>query len=310
MPQEVELPTLLGMHDPTYTASVAWYADDQAQEDVRRAVRDYVEATITRHQRDAREGSFNEASAFIRQSSDGAPAFGTSAYYWRRLANTPFSLRADGRMLGQNADDGFAWAAHSQLILRHFTLSGRQRRHQTELRGFARYLSEDRGDSDLDPDIYSPYLRDHNSGVELMHRVSYRPTWDSELFAEMRVRSNELSNPTLDYIRSRFGGRSQLGPVQLGGEFQFTQYLEDQDRDDDRSVPRLNLLGRWYGTPRRAGRLELRGELSYDFNRDNASGWLRLLWHFDRVQGLDDFHGDRHWFDPLLTQRLLKGRQP
>ncbi|MCZ6887097.1 MAG: hypothetical protein O7H39_01285 [Gammaproteobacteria bacterium] len=294
----------------TYSGSVAWLTDDEAQEDSRRPVREYWETTLSRRQRNARLDRFQETTVLARTRDIGNPSVGATFYHWRKIEDTPFNVRGDLRLYAQNIQSGTAWSSHGQLAVRHFTRGTGQLRHRSELKLIARYLSESQGSSALDPDIFTPYMADHRSGFELGHRISLQRYWDSEIYGDVRLRSNEFFHPTPDYLRGIWGGRAQLGVFQVGAELQVTRYFRDGDRTSATTIPRVKLRGRWYGPATTYGWIEVRTELRYDIDDGEPSGTIRLLWHFDRGQGLTDFHAERHWFDPLINDRLTGAWRP
>ena len=186
--------------------------------------------------------------------------------------------------------------------------AGLHRYHSSELNYFSRYLSADSGGTEFDPNVFTPYRRDHLNGAEMQHRISWRNYQDFRWYVEAGLRSNELNQPSADSLWGLWGSRTQMGPVQVSGEFQFSHYLVDEDRKRSLTVPRLKLRGRWYGTPRATGRWEFRTEVRYDFDIDRLSGLIALTWHFDGEQVLDDFHGERYWLDQVLEDSLQNHR--
>jgi hypothetical protein len=299
--------TLLRQDAPTYSIATAWQADDESSEDTRFPVNNFFESTITRRHRDSTGYAFDEVNLSLRTRSSGASLGGTY-YHWRNIEDTPFSVRADARFFAQDLDEGSQWSVQGKLALRHGMRAGLHRYHSSELSYFSRYLSADTGGPEFDPDVFTPYRRDHLNGAEIQHRISWQNYQDLRWYTEAGLRSNELNKRSTDSLWGLWGSRTQLGLVQVSGEFQVSHYLADDDRKQSLTVPRLKLRGRWYGAPRAAGRWEFRTEARYDFDIDRLSGVIAFTWHFDGEQVLDDFHGERYWLDRALQSSLENRR--
>ena len=287
----------------THSASVAWFSDDEDSEGERFPGSDFIELTWTRRHRDERTGRFEELNGHGRSREDGSSG-GVSYFRWVDIEDSPLSLRFDGRLFAQQHDGDTAWSGQLRAALRHGTRANAIRYHNTEFSGFWRHLSDEDGPSGSDPDVYTPYRRDHQHGLRVSHTATWQPYQDAQWSAGLALRTNEMDQFSLDSVRGTSAAYLQFRRLQIGGEVQLIHYLADDDRADGYTVPRLRLRSRWFGIPRARGRWEVQSEARYDMDLSRFSAFVRLLWHFDGGQALDDFHSERNWLDDLLERSM------
>lgn len=158
--------------------------------------------------------------------------------------------------------------------------------HLSQLSVFGRILSladvRDLEPGTVDQDLFTPYKRDHLSGLILGQGLRFRPTLDSRVKGNLSLTSNELQHILdPDNLRLELGFEQKIGHLEMGLEAQVTRFFPDAQRLQGNTRRFLHLdflalrdgeLSRWmeWGLrlTRDLDRLETTGQLSVRVNLD------------------------------------------
>ncbi len=170
------------------------------------------------------------------------------------------------------------WALRLQgSVERTFHLTS-QLRHEPGITLNHRWMSLDSVPlevlSEIDPDVYSPYKDDHRRSLIFSDRLTWTPRHDQRAYLEGALVSNESLNPfDFDHLEVTTAVRQLFGSVAAEAGLRWRRYFNDDDRNTSLNRKRVFVGGdviRW-GTGSYA--LTLRGEASYDIER-NGFGWV------------------------------------
>lgn len=180
------------------------------------------------------------------------------------------------------------WALRVQGSLeRTYRLSSRLK-HEPGITLNQRWMSLDAAPatalSALDPDLFSPYKRDHRRSLVIADRLTWTPHLDQRVYLEGALTSNESLNPfDLDHVEVTAAARQLLGSVAGEAGFRWRRYINDGDRGSSLDRRRAFLSGNLLTFDAGANALTLRAEAHYDVDRRDI-GW-RLSVGFEANDG-------------------------
>ncbi|MFC2990716.1 hypothetical protein [Halomonas tibetensis] len=173
------------------------------------------------------------------------------------------------------------WSARVQTSLeRTYQLSPRLR-HEPGITLNQRWLSLDSVPatalSALDPDVFSPYKRDHQRSLVLADRLTWTPHLDQRVYLEGALVSNASLNPfDPDHLEVTAAARQLFGSVVGEAGMRWRRYFNDDDRISSLDRKRIFLGGNLLSFDAGANALTLRAEANYDIDRSDVGWRLRV----------------------------------
>ncbi|WP_373186819.1 hypothetical protein [Halopseudomonas sp.] len=173
------------------------------------------------------------------------------------------------------------WAARFRGSLeRTYQLSPRLR-HKPGISLNQRWLSLDSVPSQalpaLDPDVFSPYKRDHLRSLLLSDRLTWTPNWDQKVYVDGALVSNESLNPfDPDYLQVTTAVQQLFGPVAGEAGLRWRSYFQDDDRSSRLDREQLFIRGDLLRWDAGANALTLSAETLYDIDRGDFGWALRI----------------------------------
>ncbi|SEK44416.1 hypothetical protein [Halomonas daqiaonensis] len=181
----------------------------------------------------------------------------------------------------QDLDGDNHWSARVQTSLeRTYRLSPRLR-HEPGITLNQRWLSLDSVPGtalpELDPDVFSPYKRDHRRSLVLADRLTWTPHLDQRVYLEGALVSNESLNPfDLDHLEVTAAARQLFGSAAGEVGVRWRRYFNDDDRTTSLDRKRVFLGGNLLSFDAGANALTLRAEANYDIDRSDVGWRLRI----------------------------------
>ncbi len=152
--------------------------------------------------------------------------------------------------------------------------------------------------AEIDPSVYSAYLRDHASALRLGAELDWRPYEDLRMYARLEQRSNALDQGlSIDSAEVEFGLRHYRGGLRTALTASHRVFLKDADRADRSERSEIALDAVWEGHRDPLGRLEIGGGLLYRSDISGLGGEAFLTWHMGG--GFEDLTPDSVAFRSL-----------
>ena len=216
-----------------------------------------------------------------------------------RLYNTSYSAGFDLRLQGF---DRLAWRLALDFgAERDFVLNDTLDLKLDASLSFSTMSHESAPSADADeiePSVYSAYLRDHGSALRMGAQLDWRPYEDLRMFARVEQRSNAFDEGlSIDTARVQFGLRHYRGGLRTALTASRSFFLKDRDRAESSNRTEIALDAVWEAHRDPKGRLEVGGGLNYRSDLNDLGGELFLTWHMGG--GFEDMSPDSVEFRSL-----------
>lgn len=235
-------------------------------------------------QRDRR--LFSRSDVLVRKFGGSQNVLGAKQWFdfYPGDSNWHLSLYSDAYLQPEKIDDldgDNHWSARVQgSIERTYNLSPRLR-HKPGITFNQRWLSLDSASSgalaNLDPDVFSPYKRDHRRSLTIADRITWMPHLDQRLYLEGALVSNESLNPfDIDHVEFSAAGRQLFRSVAGEAGLRWRHYFDDDDRGASLDRTRFFVGGNLLRWDIGANALTLSAEANYDIDRGDLGWRLRI----------------------------------
>ncbi|MGM0984094.1 MAG: hypothetical protein ACQEXG_11815 [Pseudomonadota bacterium] len=245
-----------------------------------------IEAGVSYRFRQPDRRLFSRSDLLLRQLESGHEIVGAKQWVDFYPEESHWQLGFFGEAYLQpgqvdGVDGGNHWSARLQgRAERAFRLSPKLR-HEAGVTLNQRWLSLDAvpaGElTDIDPDVFSPYKRDHTRSLVLSDRLTWSPHQDQRVYLEGALVSNASLNPfDPDYAEVTTAARQLFGSVSGEAGVRWRHYLNDDDRDASIDHQRLFMGANLLRFDAGANALTLRAEADYDIERSDVGFRLRI----------------------------------
>ena len=154
----------------------------------------------------------------------------------------------------------------------------------------------------LDSDVWSAFKEDHQYGLGLNQRATFRNALDSETYLEANLMTNEQLFK-LDRHGFLLGWRSYFGGISGDINLNYREFHNDKHRERRFSRTDINLSTDWFLPVTQRSNFRLSARARLNTNDDSLSWWLNFGWFQHSGQQLFDlrptelrFRSPRNWW--------------
>ncbi len=306
--------SLGGQEDGTWSAGSRWRRRKNNQEEVSslKKPEEFFELGAEHRYFSESLRSYFLSGALFRVRREGGPVLGLEEVFSHYPTGFPFDFRLSGELFLQRPDgwdegDMEASLKASGTLFKRLDL-GLKTYHVPSVNFFARWLSlDDAGDyeaDELDQDVFTPYKRDHGTGVRISDYLTHRPWLDTMWRGGVSVASNEYFNLLdPDYVSAELEWRQLLGDFQLNAAYKGFHYFSDDDREESSFRDRVGLelvWSRWFG---KLHLLEAGVAFQRELDTGENTGEVFVTGRFGSGRGFRDFRtGEIDFYDVRVRE--------
>ena len=247
---------------------------------------------------DSHNQTYYFTNFFTRQKENGGALLGMKGEMLRLPGTIPMNLRLKGLFYMQQIDsqenDNTVWRGRIDgRISKRFHINPKLG-HLSYLSAFAQILSlegmKQHNLSYVDQDIFTAYKLDHQLGLSIGDRLTYRPFLDTQLKIGLSLTTNEDKRILApDHIKLNTGFVQYLKPFIAEIQYGLRWYLPDQDRQNSLSRNLINATFTWEKWFINTHRFEAQLDISHEFESGNTTGSILLHYHMGKGRFYRDF---------------------